>query len=306
MEILVCIDDTDDLAKTTSTGKVAEAIEARLLADAVAHESRGITRHQLLLDERINYTSHNSSMCLALTRRENINELSAAALNEIKSAVIHTGVDRIRELKAAEADPGLCVLLPEQLNAPDALISFGVSGQRVVLTKDQAYALAQKEGLHLSEHGGDGSGVIGALCGVGLRLSGFDGWFRGKLKPAALGLSGKTVSARELTAKTGVPVFCAGARLQAEQQIELQEGLKCMLMNHRKVIAVHRQPGQEAYRPYSKKTVKNSVTLQAAGCSAFETDNDLEERLAENPAEKSCFNCLYRRWTRHGFRCVRV
>ena len=305
MEILICVDDTDDLAKTTSTGKIAEAIETRLIESA-AFESKGITRHQLLLDERIKYTSHNSAMCLALTSPENVNDLSGRALRELQNAIVKTGIDCVIELKAAEADPGLCVLFPEKLRHPSDLISFGVSGQNTVLTKVQAYALAQKERLHLSEHGGDGSGVIGAICGAGLRLSGFDGWFRGKLKPGAIGVSGRTVSARELTAKTGLPVLYEGTPLQADQQIELKEGIKCLLMNHQKVIAVHRQLDGEAYRPYSKKTVKNSVVLQAASCGSFEYDNDAEERMAESPEEKSCFNCLYRRWTRHGFECVRV
>ena len=34
--------------------------------------------------------------------------------------------------------------------------------------------------MHLSEHGGTGIGVIGALAGAGLRLSGNDGRFKGK------------------------------------------------------------------------------------------------------------------------------
>lgn len=58
----LCVDDTDDLTKKTSTGKIAEHIkkEAESLGSVIDY---GITRHQLLLDDAIAYTSHNSSMC---------------------------------------------------------------------------------------------------------------------------------------------------------------------------------------------------------------------------------------------------
>ena len=41
---------------------------------------------------------------------------------------------------------------------------------------------SEKANIHLSEHGGKGIGVIGALAGVGLRMSGNDGRFRGKIE----------------------------------------------------------------------------------------------------------------------------
>jgi hypothetical protein len=44
-----------------------------------------------------------------------------------------------------------------------------------------AYDLAEKIGVHLSEHGGTGQGVIGALAGIGLRMSGKDGRMKGWL-----------------------------------------------------------------------------------------------------------------------------
>ena len=49
-----------------------------------------------------------------------------------------------------------------------------------VLNKEDAYSLAENLGIHLSEHGGTGEGIIGALAGIGLRLSGNDGRFKGK------------------------------------------------------------------------------------------------------------------------------
>ena len=51
-----------------------------------------------------------------------------------------------------------------------------------MLGKRDAYELARRLGVHLSEHGGTGGGVIGALAAVGLRLSGNDGRLRGHLE----------------------------------------------------------------------------------------------------------------------------
>ena len=64
MHYLIGIDDTDNL-ETRGTGH-----RVRQLADWLAEnhlaDSKGITRHQLLVDPRIPYTSHNSSACLSV------------------------------------------------------------------------------------------------------------------------------------------------------------------------------------------------------------------------------------------------
>ena len=61
-------------------------------------------------------------------------------------------------------------------------IDFGYRAKQVVLTKSNAYKLAKKLDIHLSEHGGSGQGVIGALAGVALRLTANDGRFWRKIK----------------------------------------------------------------------------------------------------------------------------
>ncbi|WP_163335613.1 hypothetical protein [Desulfopila sp. IMCC35008] len=55
-------------------------------------------------------------------------------------------------------------------------------------------------GVHLSEHGGTGEGVIGALAGVGLRLFGSDGRMRGWYTDC---FQGEEISAIELLQRTG-------------------------------------------------------------------------------------------------------
>ena len=176
--IAVCVDDTDDLTKSTSTGAVAEAI-ARQVVELGGLVELGVSRHQLLLDERVPYTSHNSSMAMTA-------KLPADRLDELRERARAC----VLEAMAAAADPGLCVAqLPD--DGDDArlyeLVAFGLRAKVDYIAKAEAYELAARiPWLTLEELGGDGQGVVGALAGVGLRLSGNDGRFRGRWDLAAL------------------------------------------------------------------------------------------------------------------------
>ncbi|MGN0037680.1 MAG: hypothetical protein ACI36Y_00890 [Coriobacteriales bacterium] len=170
--IALCVDDTDDLTKDTSTGKVAELIAGRV-AGLGGQVELGITRHQLLLDESVPYTSHNSSMAFtAWVPQGCCEELWQQAAEVVRA-----------EMSAA-ADPGLCLaVLPQDADDPllYELIDYGRRAKAEYVSKAQAYELAERiPWLRLEELGGDGQGVVGALAGVGLRLSGSDGRFRGK------------------------------------------------------------------------------------------------------------------------------
>ena len=181
LQVAVCVDDTDDLTKRTSTGAVCGAIAQVMMTEFGARIEFGITRHQLLLDPSVPYTSHNSSMCFTA------HLLASDGVGKTVQLLVGKAVEQLAALCAESADPGLCICpVPADGEDPDwpahlrALEEFGRSAQERVLTKDDAYALARTvPGLSLSEHGGTGDGVIGALAGVGLRLSGNDGRFRG-------------------------------------------------------------------------------------------------------------------------------
>lgn len=169
MRILVCIDDTDDL-ESKATGQLAEIIALAIEQNGWG-KSYSITRHQLLVHPDIPYTSHNSSMCFPA-------DIDEAYLENL----IQYASNFLASESAEGSDPGLCIAIPDQLSNPELLVTFGHRAKEVVLIKNDAYQLAQQLGIHLSEHGGTGQGVIGALAGVGLRLSGNDGRFKGSIK----------------------------------------------------------------------------------------------------------------------------
>ncbi len=166
MDILICIDDTDQ-KDGPGTGHLAQAlceeIEQRRWGTCSA-----ISRHQLFVHPDIPYTSHNSSLCFEAGIQE----------DRLMELIGFSG-KYLREKSAPGSDPGLCVAVVEQILNRDKLTGFGHKAKQAILTKEDAYELAGELNIHLSEHGGTGQGVVGALAGIGLRLSGNDGRFRG-------------------------------------------------------------------------------------------------------------------------------
>ncbi|MDD2421573.1 MAG: hypothetical protein PHU78_05495 [Heliobacteriaceae bacterium] len=225
LHVLVCIDDTDNL-ESRGTGLLALML-MELIAKQGWGKGYGVTRHQLLVHPDIPYTSHNSAMCFA------------AGLDPDRLAVlIARAADFLVAESAPGSDPGLCVAVPALLPDPAALIDFGRQAKKRVIVKSEAYQLARDLRVHLSEHGGTGQGVIGALAGAGLRLSGNDGRFRGQID---LKTDAPVLSVREICRLAGVdtirgmdgtglppeePVLLAGSKVKPV----LQDGKPVLLV----------------------------------------------------------------------------
>ena len=167
-EFLLCIDDTDELGGEISTGSLAEEIASCISSFA---KTSFITRHQLLLDPRINYTSHNSSMCL-------VAEISS----EQREKVLNFALDLIASKCAKSAEPGLAATFKDEIVNIACLINFGKSAKEKLISIEQTCEMAKQQNIFLKSIKPKAHGVIGALAGIGLRLSGFDGKIRGKFK----------------------------------------------------------------------------------------------------------------------------
>lgn len=168
VDLLIGIDDTDNLL-SPGTGRRARAL-LRELTDAGLGTAAGATRHQLLVDDRIPYTSHNSSACLAW---RSPTQNPQAVLDH----VIDMAGRFLERVCPPDADPGLAVVVPSRLRDITALAEFGWRAKREVLHTNDARQFAEELGVHLSGHGGTQDGVLGALAAVGLHLSGNDGMF---------------------------------------------------------------------------------------------------------------------------------
>jgi hypothetical protein len=164
--VLVGIDDTDNLA-SPGTGWIAQSLIRQLASEGFG-EPLGITRHQLLKDPRVPYTSHNSSACLAI----------GTSADADVDALEMCAAGFLRDHAAEGSDPGLAITCSDVGKAErQALTEFGFTAKRELVDQASARACAVQHGVRLSGHGGTEDGVIGALAAVGLHLHGSDGFF---------------------------------------------------------------------------------------------------------------------------------
>ncbi|HOD36339.1 MAG TPA: hypothetical protein PLR20_09765 [Syntrophales bacterium] len=161
MKVFIGFDDTDTINAEAGTGKLARRFEA-LLPEGC--RLWGVLRQQLLVDDRIPYTSHNSSACAVVLARE-----PSAADTLLERAIAH-----IEKESLPGSDPGLCLAHENGLSLA-RLMNFGVRCTKSIASQKEA--LAATRGFHLSGHGGTNDGVIGAAAAVGLTASGWSGRF---------------------------------------------------------------------------------------------------------------------------------
>lgn len=211
--LYIGIDDTDVIG-SRGTGYLARQLSA-LLVGLGETESLGVTRHQLLVDPRIPYTSHNSSACIAVRTRRPIEEIVATAAGTLEARA------------AVGSDPGLCIALRDRVS--DAVGGFGDRAKGHIVTAAEARALAIASDIRLSAHGGSGLGIIGALAAVGLRAGGNDGRF---LELGGIRNIEGTPTASELR-QAGVQAFATGDHrvdMDADERIEVGDWCRPVLL----------------------------------------------------------------------------
>jgi len=162
MKIYLGFDDTDTKDSEYGTGKLVRRFIKNLPEQC---ECLGIVRQQLLINDAIPYTSHNSAACL-------IAELFGP---DLLPEVTEKAISYIEDVAVEGSDPGLCVVTEADHPSIDSMINFGQLCTHTVSTQKQAMAVAKK--VHLSGHGGTNDGIIGAVAAVGLTISGWAGRF---------------------------------------------------------------------------------------------------------------------------------
>lgn len=153
------MDDTDN--KTSrGTGRLARAVAATL---SEKFQVWGVTRHQLLVDPRVPYTSHNSCNVVHLNVDGDVDLMALAdAVQAVMLADFQEG-----------SDPGLCVAR----TITSEMITFGHRAKTEFIHQAEAREIATRSGCILRGLGGTQDGVIGALAGVALSSTGEDGRF---------------------------------------------------------------------------------------------------------------------------------
>jgi hypothetical protein len=160
MRYLLGIDDTDNL-ESRGTGHRVRQLAGWLEENQLA-KPLGITRHQLLVDPQIPYTSHNSSACLSVESK-NVDDLWEAAREFL-----------LRE-SAPGSDAGLTLAKWDLIN--EGALSFGKQAKVTVLTMPEAEQTAAQSRIRCEGLTGTHGGIIGALSAIGLHRAGNDGRF---------------------------------------------------------------------------------------------------------------------------------
>lgn len=289
MDFLICIDDTDTI-DSIGTGTICEMIKDQLVSQGMAR-CTNITRHQLLIHDDIPYTSHNSSMCF-----------TGELIGGTKELITDVAIQVVRDNSALGSDPGVSVCMVEEVDHVNELISFGVKATSEVLTKEDAYQLAKTCHIHLSEHGGTGQGIIGAIAGIGLRLSGTNGELKGVLKK----IINTKYTVEDLLKDEGIDrvLTTSGSVLSKDQIVIINEQTKVMLKEHLFTLLVHET--KEGFIAFNKKEIRqlqlgHIIMKEFEVCDRFKPDVD-EEKITDEV--KSCANCIYRRWIMTGMSCT--
>lgn len=185
---MIGIDDTDG-RDVRGTAPLSRRLAEWLRSDRLA-EPNGITRHQLLMKKQIEYTAHNSAVCIALDT-DNMD-----------------GVwETTRDFLALESDPrsnaGLCLSRWDAVSHD--VVVWGARAKKEILTLEEAQQVAVKAHVRVEGLKGSGAGVIGALAAIGLHREGNDGRFI--WLPGLFGLEG-TFSVGEIFERSAVDRVC--------------------------------------------------------------------------------------------------
>ena len=215
---------------------------AERLSEAELAQAIGVTRHQLLVDDRVPYTSHNSSACIAVQPACDP-VLLADACREF-----------LLEIAAEGSDVGLCIA--DELQAGEITV-FGKTAKIALVGQQDARDIAGRFGIRLEGLTGDHQGIIGALSAVGLYADGNDGryiWSRGLREHAEQKLSLATL--RGISDIDRVSLLEGGALTDDEVIIDLGPWPRAVRIDNQSVLLVEKVNGT-SYKVLDKDVIKS-------------------------------------------------
>lgn len=169
MKIFVALDDSRQL----DGGKAGHT--ASLLAKYMEERGWGSSaipsRHRLYPNPATGCKKHNTARSFSA-------ELDSQHLEEFMAYAC----ELIRSTGTPDSNTGLVVAVPELMDNPAELIDYAYKVKEEMVSKEEAIQFSGKPGLYMYELIGSGNGIIGALAAAGLRMTGNDGQFRGKLQ----------------------------------------------------------------------------------------------------------------------------
>jgi len=241
--IYVGIDDTDNL-ETRGTGfqarQLIERLERAQLATGV-----GVTRHQLLFDDRVPYTSHNSSACLAMDRQVGVGNDEIWAFCRAF----------LLEIAADGSDVGLSLATWDQAKQ---VSWFGQKAKVDLVQQQEARDAAADAFIPLEGLTGDFQGIIGALSAVGLHVDGNDGRY---IWPREIrDVSEQTHSVSELLNTKGVDKITladGSAITNPEAVVEVGDWPRTVRIDHYAVLLVEEANAQHNYKVLEKASIKS-------------------------------------------------
>ncbi len=168
MKIFVAIDDSRQL----DGAKAGET--ASILTKFIAEKGWG----KCAIPSRHRLFSHPDTGC---KKHNTARSFSADIADEYLDDFIDHACKLIIRNGSLDSNAGLAVAVPELMKNPEDLIDYAYRAKEEVISKTEALEFGKQPGIYLLELSGSGQGIIGALAGAGLRITGNDGQFRGKL-----------------------------------------------------------------------------------------------------------------------------
>ena len=179
--------------------------------------------------------------------------MKALLTEEQKQGALNFALDLLERKCAPSAEPDIAAAFEKDLLSAQELINFGKSAKEIFLKPQQAFEDATLQNVFLKELKSGARGVIGALAGIGLRLSGSDGKIRGKFE-----LKESNLSVRELLGLNFIEAVADEnfKPLLPDKRVNLIGALKPVFLDFKATLLVKKE-ANGGFRNLSLKELRN-------------------------------------------------